>query len=304
MKLTHIRDILAAADCGSLRAASRRLGIGQPSISRSIREIEQELGTPLFERSQTGTYPTVAGRAFIERARAAQAELRRAKEEVAQLRGEMRGSVTIAMSAVASSALLPQALRAFRLKYPLARLRIIESLAGSVESQILDGRIDFYGGPFEPIGARPDLIIEELFENRQVVIARRGHALARMSRLADLGAADWVKQAIAEHITEADFELHFVQAGLPPPNIVLMTTSATATLLAVATTDLMTIVPQQILKVPFQEDAFDVLRVEEMMPAAPIAMVRRRQLPLTPLAEYLSDMIRRAAVAYCSGRSP
>ena len=50
MKLSQLRDVLAVSETGSLRAAGRHLGIAQPAITRSIRDIEQELGATLFER--------------------------------------------------------------------------------------------------------------------------------------------------------------------------------------------------------------------------------------------------------------
>ena len=62
MKLNQIRDIIAIVDAGSLRAAARQLGVTQPAITRSIRELEQELGVPLFERHQFGMQPTAWAR--------------------------------------------------------------------------------------------------------------------------------------------------------------------------------------------------------------------------------------------------
>src|SRR6188508_1885518 len=88
MKLHQIRDLLAVAEKGSLRAAARQLGLAQPSISRSIRELERELGAPLLERQARGTVLTPTGKLFASRAGAAASELRRAREEIAQLHGE------------------------------------------------------------------------------------------------------------------------------------------------------------------------------------------------------------------------
>ena len=68
MKLHQIRDLLAVADKGSLRAAARHLGLAQPSISRSIRELERELGVPLLERRARGTVLTPTGQRFAGRA--------------------------------------------------------------------------------------------------------------------------------------------------------------------------------------------------------------------------------------------
>lgn len=298
MKLTHIRDVIAAAEHGSLRAAARHLGIAQPSITRSIREIEQELGAPLFERHQQGMRLTVVGQVFLRRAQSVQAELRRAAEEVGQLQGAITGEVSIAMSAISTFALMPQSVRAFRQKYPQAILKITESFFQAVSTQVTDGHLDFYVGPYADDTRMSRFVVEHLFDNERVVIARAGHKLARCTSLDQLGGAEWVKQALPDRSSEGDFERRFAELGLPRPRVVMHTTSSTATLLAVANSDLLTSVPKQILGDPISARLFDVLALRERMDAAPICLVRRADLSLTPLAEYLSDMVRRAAMPY------
>src|SRR5579871_873266 len=107
MKLNQLRDVLAVASAGSLRAAARKLGVAQPALSRSIHELERELGVPLFERQSKGIAVTPIGEAFIRRATSVQAELQRAREEVSQMRGEAHGRITICLSTVPHIALLP-----------------------------------------------------------------------------------------------------------------------------------------------------------------------------------------------------
>src|SRR5260221_6852043 len=76
MKLHQIRDLLAVAEKGSLRAAARQLGLAQPSISRSIGQLERELGVALLERQARGTVLTPAGENFSRPPRAAAGEAR------------------------------------------------------------------------------------------------------------------------------------------------------------------------------------------------------------------------------------
>lgn len=85
MKLSHLWNVLAVAELGSLRAAGRKMGVAQPAITRSIRELEHDLGATLFERHAKGVRLTEIGRAFIARAEAVQSELRRARDEIEQL---------------------------------------------------------------------------------------------------------------------------------------------------------------------------------------------------------------------------
>ena len=84
MKLSHMRDVVAVAQCGSLRSAARYMGVPQPNISRSIRELEHELGVVLFERRVSGMVPTPMGLAFLRRATGIQMEMERTRAEIEQ----------------------------------------------------------------------------------------------------------------------------------------------------------------------------------------------------------------------------
>lgn len=298
MKLTQIRDIIATAETGSLRAAARLLGVTQPAITRSIRELEQELGVPLFERHQFGMQPTAMGEVMLKRARAVQEELRRARDEISQRQGDMVGDVRIALSAISTFALMPQAMRAFRGLHPKAVLKFVESFYQSAEAQLLNGQLDFFVGPFDDPGRSSRMISEILFKNKRVVIGRKGHRLAAARSIRDLSGTEWVKQALHDRQSEGDFERPFLQSGLPVPSVVMHTTSSTATLLAVANSDLLTSVPQQMLNAPIASDLFDILPIAEDLAAAPICLVRRADLSLTPLAEAMFDQFRRAGLQY------
>ena len=82
MKLNQLRDVVAIAERGSLRGASRQLGIAQPVLTRSIQDLERKLGTTLFERRTQGVSLTPTGEIFIRRARSVLGEVRRAEEEI------------------------------------------------------------------------------------------------------------------------------------------------------------------------------------------------------------------------------
>jgi molybdate transport repressor ModE-like protein len=74
----RIAHLAAAARCGSLTAAAAELGLTQPALSKSIRELERALGVPVLERGRFGATPTEYGEALIARGRAIEAELRAA----------------------------------------------------------------------------------------------------------------------------------------------------------------------------------------------------------------------------------
>src|SRR5580698_4432354 len=125
MKLHQIRDLLAVAEKRGLRAAARHLGLAQPSLSRSIRELERELGAPLLERQSRGVVLTPVGELFARRARFATTELERARDEIDQIQGGAHGGVTLGVSSVPLLALFPDALPRFRRRYEGVELRLV-----------------------------------------------------------------------------------------------------------------------------------------------------------------------------------
>jgi DNA-binding transcriptional LysR family regulator len=142
MKLQNLRDVVAIAEQGSLRGAARRLGTVQPTLTRSLSELERELGAPLFERCSKGMMVTPLGQAFVRRATAILNDVRRAQEEFEQLRGNAVGLVTIGLSIAAHLQLLPKTLQQFRQRYPKVRLRIIEGFYPTLESNLKEGDVD------------------------------------------------------------------------------------------------------------------------------------------------------------------
>jgi LysR family transcriptional regulator of abg operon len=294
MKLNQLADILAVAERGSLRAAARHLGVAQPALTRSIRELERELGVALFVRQATGVVVTPLGELFIRRAKAVRAELQRARDELQQVKGETHGRISACLSTVPHIALLPYALPSFRQRYPDVHLDLTEALFPTVAEQLRAGIVDLYIGPPPAEAPGPDLVVEELFDNIRVILGRKGHPLGHARSLHELIDAHWLSTSVT---SKADEELAplMAQHGLPPPRLLLQAHSALSMLVALAHSDLLAMLPIQWTEFALTRDALQRIDVVEPLPAPPICIVRRRGLPLTPAAEYFCDMMRRAS---------
>ncbi|WP_242098801.1 LysR substrate-binding domain-containing protein [Sphingomonas sp. CROZ-RG-20F-R02-07] len=295
MKLTQLRDLVAVAEAGGLRRAARQLGIAQPALTRSIRDLEQELGVSLFERSSTGMVLTPIGAAFVRRSVAVQLELERARDEVQQLTGISAGVVSIGLSTAPHVSMLPRVLQPFHARYGNVRLKITESLFPSIEAAVRDGSVDFYIGPLSEDRLSGEFTAEKLFDNRRVVLGRRGHPLAAATTLRELAGARWVATSVTAS-SEAELYPLFDLHGLPHPVIAVQAQSALSMITVAAWSDLLAILPEQWLEFARTSRLLTHIRLDEQLVAPPIYIVRRTALPLTPVAEYLSDLFRRAAL--------
>ena len=292
MKLHHLRDIVAIAERGGLRAASRHLNLAQPALTRSLAELERELGSPLFDRHTRGMALTVAGQAFVQRATAILHEVRRAREEVEQLAGGTQGSLAVALSIAAHMALLPGAIGPFRNRFPAVQLRVIEGIYPTLESRLRDGSIDFYIGPAPGHTLPAELRQETLFENTRSVIGRRGHPLAAATSLAGLADAEWATTSITPH-AEEEFGALFRAHGLSSPRLVLQSQSLLTLLVTLANTDLLAMVPVQWLAFTPIANILQAIPVKEVLPAPAIVLIQRTGLPSTPAATYFVDLLRK-----------
>lgn len=292
MKLEQLRQLTAIVEYGSLRAAARGLELPQPALTRSVRALERELGVELFARQTTGMVLTHAGRRFHRHAAAIVNEARRAREEIAQERGESTGSVSVALSIAPHVGMLPATLPEFRRRYPHVQLQIIEGLLPDVEAQLRDGSLDFYLGAAPRSAPGAGLAMQHLSENTRAVLCRRGHPLARVRSLRQLAGADWAITAV-DYNAEDDIARLFEGHGLAAPRVLLRARTAMTVLVALAHSDLLAMLPVQWAEYPTVGEILQIVPVREPLPAPAIVSIRRPDLPLTPAAEHLYDVLLR-----------
>ncbi len=294
MKLHHFRDVVAIAEHGSLRAASRRLALAQPALTRSLGELERELGAALFERQPRGMVPTPIGLAFIQRATLVLNEVRKARDEVQQLNRFTGGRVVVGLSIAPHIAMLPQTLAPFRARYPSVQLDIIEGFYPTLEAALRNGDMDFYIGPKPDVPLASELAQEHLFTNTRVVLCRQNHPLSSTTTLAALIDAEWATTSITAN-AEAEFRRLFESYSLPTPRLVLRSQSALTLMVAIANTDLLAMVPQQWTRFHPTAGLLTKIDLQERLIAPDIVLIRRGAAPLTPAATYFADLLRKAA---------
>jgi LysR family transcriptional regulator of abg operon len=294
MKLNQLRDVVAIAEQGSLRAAARNLGIAQPTLTRSLSGLERELGAPLFERRSKGMIATPLGAAFIRRAIGILNDMRHARDEFEQLRGNAAGTIAVGLSMAAHLWLLPKALRPFRRKFPKIHLHVVEGFYPTLELGLQDGSVDFYIGPDPGLTLAPGLHGEVLFSGRRAVLSRSKHPLADATSLKELQNAEWITTSITPKAENEIGDL-FKRYGLRQPTLVLRCQSALTLLTCLANSDLLAMAPAQWMDSPFANRILTTIDVREELSAPPIIAITRSDVPLVPAAIFLLDLMKRAA---------
>lgn len=157
----HIRALLVTAEEGSFSAASRALGVAQPTVGRQIAALEQELGVTLFERVGRELKLTETGLELLEHARAMADAANRISLRAAGQSSSLEGLVSISASDVISTYLLPPIIAALRVQHPGIQLEVV---ASNTASDLLRREADIAVRNFRP--TQPELIAKKVRDAR------------------------------------------------------------------------------------------------------------------------------------------
>ena len=182
IKLRHLHSFLETVRLGGVARAGAELGMSQPAVSKALAELEEILGTTLFDRSRRALALTSGGELF---ARFAQAGLATLQQGLDSVEASRLGTSVVAFGALPTVAagIVPKALQIFA-KGPFACRTLVESgpspyLLGLLRS----GRIDFVCGRLASPSAMDGLAFEQLYSEQLALVVRPGHPLADRTEL-------------------------------------------------------------------------------------------------------------------------
>ncbi len=247
MKLQRIEHFIEVVAAGSIRGAARRLGVSQPALTRSLQQLEEDLGVQLMRRSVNGASLTPAGSTFLARARLAHAELGKAAEEARRTVDEVSGLLTFGLSPVGASLLLPELVTTLQREHPSLRIRVLEMAPSSLLPMVREGAAELAVTQRTRANLDAGLQYRPLFDIQLRVAARRGHPLSGTRDLHELAGASWIAPT-APGISDDIITQSFLAIGLPAPVPAVHCASYFLALDIVARTDMLMPVPPPLLR--------------------------------------------------------
>lgn len=215
LNLTLLRSFHAVARAGSVSGAAQNAFISQPALSKAVKELEKQLGVPLFERGARGVRLTESGASLLEYASAIFA-LERDAEDALRAQKSLEGAtLRIGASTTIATYVLPPLLAQFRARHPGVRFSIARDNTAGIEGLLLDFALDVAlveGPPHEAKIAKQFWRDEEM-----VLICAPSHPLAAKRRVTfeDLRVCEWLvreRGSGTREVVESALEKH----GLPP----------------------------------------------------------------------------------------
>ncbi|ALE72574.1 LysR family transcriptional regulator [Pseudonocardia sp. EC080610-09] len=179
MELRQLRYALALAEHRHFGRAARSLGITQPTLSRRLAALEQELGTSLFDRTSDGVFPTAAGEVWTANARRVLAQVDRGADDARRAARGHRGTLRLAFVGSALVQLLPSLLARFRGTHPAIGLECMELASTHSTAALLAGTVDVAVSRGAPRGRGAETLTSVPVGHDQLVaLCHRSHPFA------------------------------------------------------------------------------------------------------------------------------
>jgi len=246
LRLRNLQLLLSLAHTGNMSQSAEAMHTTQPGLSKWLKELEEDVGLPLFERHARGLRPTRYGVALIEHARRVEAHLDTARDDMRLLREGGAGLVTIGFAGASSVDTVPMAVLKVMQELPNAHVRLLENKSENLMEALGVGEMDVVVGPSEMIS--PNLLVrsETLYAEPIHLVARVGHPIFEVDTITwdDVLRYPWALWAKGTPVRKALDKALMEVGRAPPPNHV-ESNSATLTTTLLLHSDMIGVTSQR-----------------------------------------------------------
>jgi DNA-binding transcriptional LysR family regulator len=296
LRLQDLHILMTVVQAGSMGKAAERLNTVQPSISKSIADLENTLGVRLLDRKRQGVEPTAYGRALLDCGLAVFDELRQGVKNIEFLADPAAGEVRIGNALSSAGSFVAAVIDRLSRRHPRIVFHLVPAGVEILHRELSERNIDFViarrGYPF----ADDQFGYEILYDISYVVVAGAQNSWARRRRieLAELVNEPWVLSPPGNVVALAAMGA-FRACGLDYPRATVFTDVVIERLTLLTTGRFLTISPASTLKFPSRRPDLKVLPVELPMAPLPVGIVTVKNRTLNPVAKLFIECAREVA---------
>jgi len=302
VKISQMKALVAISQRGSILEAAKVLHVTQPVLSRSIKELERELGLSLLQRSHKGMTLTEEGRRVIRHAQMAVESMRRVQMEADNLHDIAAGEVAIGVTSL--TAMLPrfeQCVIDFQSKNPRVRIKVVEQRPSYILQRLRDGTLDF-ALTSQQNTQRLNLDWESLHRIKGAVVCSARHPQRHCRSLRQLQYANWISLDEVDDRSSQFHQMFDVNDIQRPQNVTECASLLFALRLVQAGEAFMTLSELALGDaLPMTRAELAWVQVEEIIPEYPIYLVCLDRHALTTPAQDLFYALKRKLTAEALG---
>ncbi|MFA7432732.1 MAG: LysR family transcriptional regulator [Gemmobacter sp.] len=177
MNIGKLRHIVAVDRCGSISRAAKLMNVTQSAVTKSVADVEREIGYPLFDRLARGVATTLAGRTFVDRARRIVADMDQLIDDSRAQRHAREILLRVVICPASLEGLLNRALRSFIIANPTCRVHLLATTIERGIRLLSQGDVDICLGARDRLEAVDQFRCQPLPDLVATLFARKGHPL-------------------------------------------------------------------------------------------------------------------------------
>lgn len=297
LKTRQLLLLVTLAEQGNIHRAAQMLAMTQPAASKLLKDLEDTLEVPLFERLPRGMRPTWYGEAMIRHARVVLASLEQARDEVEALKAGRIGQVSIGAITSPGLALLPGAIVQAKHDHPSLRVSLEIDTSPALLDRMSQGKLDIVLARMGAGHDKSQFHYQHLTEEPISAMVRNGHPLLASAALElhDLADAGWIvppEGSVLRH----RFDLMFQEAGLAPPTNIIETTALLFITRMLQRSDMVSIVSTDVARYYAAHGMVSLLPLTLACGMDAFGIITRRDRLPSPGAKVLLRMLKAACL--------
>ena len=297
LKTRQLLLLVALAEEGNIHRAAQVLNMTQPAASKLLKDLEDVLEVPLFERLPRGMRPTWYGETMIRHARVVLASLNQAHDEVEAAKRGQFGRVSVGAITAPGLVLLPPAMALVKQEHPNLHVSVQIETSDVLMERLSQGKIDILVARLFAQHDKAELRYEVIAEEPACAVARPGHPLLSESRLdlRDVVGAGWIVPP-AGSVLRHRFDLMFQEVGLQGPVNVIETSAMLFTTKMLQQSDMLGVIATDVARYYADHGILAVLPIALPCQMDAFGIITRRDRLLSPGASVMLKAIKAAAL--------
>ncbi len=291
LTLKQIRYFIATADFGQISLAAKEFNISQSTVTASIRQLEEDVGMPLFERLPSGVSLTNEGARFLQHAHNIMAAVNEAVQTPLSTETNLSGSVRIGITSTVAGYFMPKLYVRFTRSYPNLKLEMIELARPKIENSLLKGDLDIAVILVSNLRDRQHIECDTLLRSKRRLWLPSNHPLleAEAVTLNDVAKEPYIMLTIDE--ADQTTSKYWMPTGLGPKTI-FSTSAVEAVRSMVAAGMGITILSDMVYR-PWSLDGqrIETVNLVEDIPTMDVGLAWNPEKAMTPMTKAFMDFM-------------
>lgn len=297
LRTRHLLLLTAVGEEGNIGKAAELLNMSQSAASRLLSDLEDIIGSSLFDRLPRGVRANWYGRTMIRHARIALASLSEASSQIELLKAGRTGQVKIGTISGPATSFVPRAIARVAEQCPLIRIQLQVESSDHLLEALEAGKIEVMVGRLLVHHETSNFDYQRLADEPVCAVVRNKHPLLEQGeiRIQDLAAAPWIVPPVGS-VLRHRFDLMFREAGFPSPTQLIEAVSPLLVNRLLEETDYLAVVAKDVAEYFAACGLISMLDVSLSCNMDSFGIITRKDWLLSPAASTVCEAIQEAVV--------